>query len=148
MPVGFRSDVDGSHCCSSYFDTYPRVWRHGDRITITDQYAVKEHGRSDATLKRNGVRMGSPGIYHAVEAVSEVTETLVIGVERPEGNHWMLLLASLAGRAALDNHLPSAIRPAIREGASPRRLPDDIIQIDPVPHTLTGKKLRYPSGAS
>jgi hypothetical protein len=106
------------------------------------------HGRSDATLNRNGVRVGSSDIYQTVEAVSDVTESLVVGVERRDGGYWMPLFVSLADGAVLDDRLPSAIRTAIREGASPRHLPDDIIQIDPVPHTLTGKKLRYPSSAS
>jgi acetoacetyl-CoA synthetase len=102
------------------------------------------HGRSGATLNRNGVRMGSPDIYQAVETVSDVTESL----ERPDGGYWMPPFVSLAPGAVLNDRLRSAIRTAIREGASPRHLPDDIIQIDAVRHTLTGKKLRYPSSAS
>jgi acetoacetyl-CoA synthetase len=106
------------------------------------------HGRSDATLNRNGVPMDSSDIYHAVETVPDVTESRVAGVERPDGSEWMALFMSLAPGAGLDDRLQSAIRTAIHEGASPRHLPDDILQIDAAPHTLTGKKLRYPSSAS
>jgi acetoacetyl-CoA synthetase len=102
------------------------------------------HGRSDATLNRNGVRMGSSDIYRALETVSDVAESLVVGVERPDGGYWMPLFVSLAEGAVLDDRLRSAIRSAIRDGASPRHLPDDIIEIDSVPHTLTGKKLEIP----
>jgi acetoacetyl-CoA synthetase len=120
------------------------VWRHGDWVTLTDDYAMMVHGRSDATLNRNGVRMGSSDIYRALETVSDVTESLVVGVERPDGGYWMPLFVSLAEGAVLDDRLRSAIRSAIRDGASPRHLPDDIIEIDSVPHTLTGKKLEIP----
>jgi hypothetical protein len=137
-------DDDGSRYRSSYFDTYPGVWRHGDWVTLTDDYAMMVHGRSDATLNRNGVRMGSSDIYRALETVSDVTESLVVGVERPDGVYWMPLFVSLAEGAVLDDRLRSAIRSAIRDGASPRHLPDDIIEIDSVPHTLTGKKLEIP----
>jgi acetoacetyl-CoA synthetase len=101
------------------------------------------HGRSDATLNRNGARM-STDIYRVVETVSDVTESLIVGVERPVGGYWMPLFVSLAPGAVLDDRLRSAIRTAIREGASPRHLPDDIIQIDAVPYTLTGKKPQIP----
>jgi acetoacetyl-CoA synthetase len=102
------------------------------------------HGRSDATLNRNCVRMGSSDIYHAVETVSDVTESLIVGVEQADGGDWMPLFVSLAPGAVLDGRLRSATRTAIREGALPRHLPDDIIQIDAVPQTLTGKKLEIP----
>jgi acetoacetyl-CoA synthetase len=144
MPTGLWGDDDGSRYRSAYFDTYPGVWRHGDRVTLTSDYAMIVHGRSDATLNRNGVRMGSSDIYQAVETVADVTESLVVGVERPDGGYWMPLFVSLAPGAVLDDRLRSKIRTAIREGASPRHLPDDIIQIDAVPHTLTGKKLEIP----
>ena len=88
MPTGLWGDDDGSRYRSAYFDTYPGVWRHGDRVTLTSDYAMIVHGRSDATLNRNGVRMGSSDIYQAVETVADVTESLVVGVERPDGGYW------------------------------------------------------------
>jgi acetoacetyl-CoA synthetase len=144
MPVALWGDADGSRYRSSYFDTWPGVWRHGDWITITDQFSVVVHGRSDATLNRKGVRMGSSDIYQAVEPVAEVSEALVVGVEQADGGYWMPLFVSLAEGAVLDEGLRSAIRTAIREGASPRHVPDEIIEVAAVPHTLTGKKLEIP----
>jgi acetoacetyl-CoA synthetase len=144
MPVALWGDADTSRYRAAYFDTYPGVWRHGDWITITDRHSVVVHGRSDATLNRNGVRMGSAEIYRALEALPEVTEALVVGVERPEGGYWMPLFVALADGVRLDQRLRSAIQAAIREGASPRHLPDDIIEVAAVPHTLTGKKLEIP----
>ena len=86
MPVSFWNDPDGSRYRDAYFATYPGVWRHGDWITITDRGSVVVHGRSDATLNRHGIRMGSSDIYHVVEQLDEIAEALVVGVERPEGN--------------------------------------------------------------
>jgi acetoacetyl-CoA synthetase len=144
MPSYFWGDTDGSRYHSAYFAEFPGVWRHGDWVTINDDHAVMVHGRSDATLNRNGVRMGSSDIYQALEGVSGVTDSLVVGVERADGAYWMPLFVSLADGAILDDELRSAIRTAIRDGASPRHLPDDIIEISAVPHTLTGKKLEVP----
>jgi len=144
MPIGLWGDTDGSRYRVAYFDTYPGVWRHGDWITITDRNSIVVHGRSDATLNRNGVRMGSSEIYRALEVLPEVTESLVVGVEREDGGYWMPLFVSLAEGAVLDDGLRAAIQTAIRDGASPRHLPDDIIEVAAVPHTLTGKKLEIP----
>jgi acetoacetyl-CoA synthetase len=144
MPVELWGDADTSRYRSTYFDTYPGVWRHGDWITITERQSVVVHGRSDATLNRNGVRMGSADIYRALERLPEVAESLVVGVEQPEGGYWMPLFVALADGVALDQRMRSAIEGAIREGASPRHLPDDIIQVPAIPHTLTGKKLEVP----
>jgi acetoacetyl-CoA synthetase len=121
-----------------------RVWRRRDWVTLTDDYAMIVHGRSDATLNRNGVRMGSSDIYHAVKTVSDVTESLIVGVERPDGGDRMRLFVSLAPGAVVDDRLRSAVGAAIGEGAAPPHAPDDIIQIDAVPHPLTGKKQKIP----
>jgi acetoacetyl-CoA synthetase len=144
MPIYFWGDTDGSRYRSSYFDEFPGVWRHGDWITINDDHAVMVHGRSDATLNRNGVRMGSADIYQALEAVSGVADSLVVGLERADGAYWMPLFVALQDGRVLDDELRAEIRAAIRDGASPRHLPDDIIQIAAVPNTLTGKKLEVP----
>jgi acetoacetyl-CoA synthase len=144
MPVGLWGDADGSRYQKSYFDKYPGVWRHGDWITITSRMSVIVHGRSDSTLNRNGVRMGSGDIYRALEPMAEIEDALVIGVERPDGAYWMPLFVALTDGRRLDERLRAAIVTAIREGASPKHVPDAVIQVDAVPHTLTGKRLEVP----
>jgi len=144
MPVRFWNDPDGARYREAYFSTYPGVWRHGDWITITDRGSVQMHGRSDSTLNRHGVRMGSADIYQVVENLPEITEALVLGIERPDGAYWMPLFVVLAEGAVLDDALRERIRTAIREQASPRHVPDDIIAAPGIPHTRTGKKLEVP----
>ena len=144
MPVAFWNDPGSSRYREAYFSTYPGVWRHGDWITITDRGSVVVHGRSDATLNRSGVRMGSSDIYHVVEQLDEIAEALVVGVERPEGEYWMPLFVVLNPGGELDDALTGKIRRAIREGASPRHVPDEIIAVPAIPHTRTGKKLEIP----
>jgi acetoacetyl-CoA synthetase len=144
MPVAFWNDPAGSRYREAYFGTYPGVWRHGDWITITDRWSVVVHGRSDATLNRHGIRMGSADIYHVVEQFDEIAEALVVGVEQPEGEYWMPLFVVLNPGHELDDALTGKIRQAIREQASPRHVPDEIIAAPAVPHTRTGKKLEIP----
>ncbi|MDJ1137170.1 acetoacetate--CoA ligase [Streptomyces iconiensis] len=144
MPVRFWNDPDGSRYHDSYFDVYPGVWRHGDWITLTSRNSVVIHGRSDSTLNRGGVRMGSADIYEAVERLPEIRESLVIGVELPDGGYWMPLFVHLAEGAVLDDALRDNVKRTIRSGLSPRHVPDEIIEIPAVPHTLTGKRLEVP----
>ncbi|TLQ47121.1 acetoacetate--CoA ligase [Streptomyces marianii] len=144
MPIRFWNDPDGSRYRESYFEMFPGVWRHGDWITITDHGSVVIHGRSDSTLNRQGVRMGSADIYEAVERLPEIKESLVIGLEEPDGGYWMPLFVHLAPGAALDDDLRSRIKRTIREQLSPRHVPDDIIEVPGVPHTLTGKRIEVP----
>ncbi|TQJ86648.1 acetoacetate--CoA ligase [Streptomyces sp. SLBN-31] len=144
MPIRFWNDPDGSRYHDSYFDTYPGVWRHGDWITITSRGSVVIHGRSDSTLNRQGVRMGSADIYEAVERLPEIKESLVIGIEQPDGGYWMPLFVHLAPGATLDEALLNRIKRTIREQLSPRHVPDEIIEVPGVPHTLTGKRIEVP----
>ncbi|MGW5300820.1 acetoacetate--CoA ligase [Rhodococcus aetherivorans] len=144
MPVRFWNDPDGHRYREAYFSVYPGVWRHGDWITITGRGTVEMHGRSDSTLNRHGVRMGSADIYQAVEKLPEVVEALVIGAEQPDGGYWMPLFVVLADGVELDDELREKIRAVIREQASPRHVPDDIVAAPGVPHTRTGKKLEVP----
>ncbi|WP_342661302.1 acetoacetate--CoA ligase [Rhodococcus ruber] len=144
MPVCFWNDPDGRRYHDAYFDTYPGIWRHGDWITISERGSVVVHGRSDSTLNRNGVRMGSSDIYQAVEKLPEVRESLVIGVEHPDGSYWMPLFVALADDTILDDDLTRTICETIRRDASPRHVPDDIIAAPAIPHTRTGKKLEIP----
>ncbi|MEW2270442.1 acetoacetate--CoA ligase [Streptomyces griseofuscus] len=144
MPIRFWNDPDGSRYHDSYFDTYPGVWRHGDWITLTGRGTVIIHGRSDSTLNRQGVRMGSADIYEVVERLPEIKESLVIGIEQPDGGYWMPLFVHLAPGASLDDTLLDKVKRAIREHLSPRHVPDEIIEVPGVPHTLTGKRIEVP----
>ncbi|GGY67687.1 acetoacetate--CoA ligase [Streptomyces xanthochromogenes] len=144
MPIRFWNDPDGSRYRDSYFDMFPGVWRHGDWITLTDHGSVIIHGRSDSTLNRQGVRMGSADIYEVVERLPEIRESLVIGLEEPDGGYWMPLFVHLAEGAVLDEALRTRIKRAIREQLSPRHVPDEIIEAPGVPHTLTGKRIEVP----
>ncbi|MBC2643321.1 MULTISPECIES: acetoacetate--CoA ligase [unclassified Rhodococcus (in: high G+C Gram-positive bacteria)] len=144
MPVSFWNDPEGKRYREAYFEVFPGVWRHGDWITITDRGTVLMHGRSDSTLNRNGIRMGSADIYQVVEKLPEIAEALVVGVDLPDGGYWMPLFVVLADGVTLDDALKQRIRGAIREQASPRHVPDDIIEAPGIPHTRTGKKLEVP----
>ncbi|NUP42119.1 MAG: AMP-binding protein, partial [Streptomyces sp.] len=144
MPLYFWNDPDGSRYREAYFSTYPGVWRHGDWITVTGHGSVIVHGRSDSTLNRNGVRLGSADIHDVVERLPEITEALVIGAEEPDGGYWMPLFVVLAAGVELDDELRDTIRDAIRTGVSPRHVPDEILVVPGVPHTRTGKKLEVP----
>ena len=150
MPIGFWDDPDGSRYRAAYFDHQwadgpdPGIWRHGDWVTVTDRGSLIIHGRSDATLNRHGIRMGSADIYEAVEAVEEVTEAFVVGVDGPDGRYWMPLFVTLAEGRQLDATLVENIRARIRTALSPRHVPDEIIAAPGIPHTRTGKKLEVP----
>ncbi|MRH86985.1 acetoacetate--CoA ligase [Nocardia sp. SYP-A9097] len=144
MPVRFWDDLDGSRYRDAYFDMFPGVWRHGDWITINDHGSITVHGRSDSTLNRHGIRMGSADIYQTVEALPEVAEALVLGVELPEGRYWMPLFVVPAPGVELTDEVKARINAAIRTEVSPRHVPDEIICAPGIPHTRTGKKLEVP----
>jgi acetoacetyl-CoA synthetase len=144
MPVRFWGDADGSRYRDAYFEMYPGVWRHGDWITLTDHGSVVVHGRSDSTLNRHGIRMGSADIYQAVERMPEVAEALVIGAEQSDGGYWMPLFVTLTDDAELTDDLKDRICKTIRTEVSPRHVPDDIVLAPGIPHTRTGKKLEVP----
>ncbi|HEU0102135.1 MAG TPA: acetoacetate--CoA ligase [Mycobacteriales bacterium] len=144
MPLGIWGDDDGSRYADAYFDVYPGVWRHGDWMTLTSRGTAVVHGRSDSTLNRHGVRMGSADIYAAVESVPEVAEALVLGVEQPDGGYWLPLFVRLVPGVELDDELVARLKSVVREQASPRHVPDEVIAVPAVPHTSTGKKLEIP----
>jgi acetoacetyl-CoA synthetase len=145
MPVGFWDDPDGSRMREAYFSTYPGVWRHGDWLTITERGSCIVTGRSDATLKRGGVRIGTAEFYGVVEGLPEIADSLVVHLEDEEGGPGELLLFVVprAG-AVLDDALTDRIRRALREDLSPRHVPDVISAVPAVPRTLSGKKLEVP----
>jgi acetoacetyl-CoA synthetase len=144
MPVRFWNDPDGRRFREAYFEIYPGIWRHGDWITITSRGTAIVHGRSDSTINRHGVRMGSADIYAAVDRIPEVADSLVIGAELDGGEYWMPLFVSLVEGAVLDDELRARIADEIRRTCSARHVPDEILQAPAIPHTLTGKRLEVP----
>ncbi|MEY8827658.1 acetoacetate--CoA ligase [Sedimentitalea sp. XS_ASV28] len=144
MPLFFWGDEDGSRLRDSYYDTYPGVWRHGDWIEITEEGGAIIYGRSDATINRKGQRMGSAEIYQAVEALPEVTDSLVVDLEYLGRESFMPLFVVLAEGETLTDTLRARIDAAITRSVSARFRPNDIVEIAEVPRTLSGKKLEVP----
>jgi acetoacetyl-CoA synthetase len=143
MPIFFWDDPDGERLRESYFDMYPGVWRHGDWIRITKRGTAVITGRSDSTINRGGIRMGTAEIYRAVLALDDVTDALVVDI--PEGDdNWMPLFVVLREGAGLDDDLVKAIRARVREDCSPRHVPSEVVQVEEVPRTLSGKVLEVP----
>ena len=146
MPLFFWNDPDGERLRESYFAMYPGVWRHGDWIRITPRGGAVIYGRSDSTINRQGVRMGTSEIYRAVATVPEVLDALVVDVPKggSDGELWMGLFVVLSEGAALDEDLQKTIKRRIREDCSPRHVPNEILAIDEVPRTRSGKVLEVP----
>ena len=144
MPLYFWNDEDGSRLHESYFDTYPGVWRHGDWIQIDADGTSVIYGRSDATINRKGLRLGSAEIYQAVEGLEEVADSLVVDLEFLGRDSFMPLFVVPAGGRALDDALRDKINAAIRSNVSARFVPNEIVEVAEVPRTLSGKKLEVP----
>jgi acetoacetyl-CoA synthetase len=144
MPLYLWGDDDGSRYRASYFDVYPGVWRHGDWIEITSRGTAVIYGRSDSTINRQGVRMGTSEIYRAVQGIPEITDALVVDIPRPGTEGWMPLFVVLADGETLDDELTGEIKRRIRELCSPRHVPDAVYEIAEVPRTLSGKVLEVP----
>ena len=145
MPVGLWGDADGSRLRAAYFEPYPGVWRHGDWITITERGSCIISGRSDATLNRGGIRVGTAEYYGIVEALPEVADSLVVHLEDVGGGPGELLLfVVLRDGISLDDELRQRIAGELRGELSPRHVPDEIVAVPAVPRTLSGKKLEVP----
>jgi acetoacetyl-CoA synthetase len=144
MPVGFWNDPDGRRYRESYFAMYPGVWRHGDWIRITERGTAIIYGRSDSTINRGGVRMGTAEIYRAVLALDAVVDALVVDVPQDEGDSWMPLFVVLAPGQDLDAELTRAVAGRIREDCSPRHVPSEVFAVAEIPRTLSGKVLEVP----
>jgi len=144
MPLYFWNDSDGSRYRESYFNDYPGMWRHGDFFLLEADGSCHIPGRSDATLNRLGVRIGTAEIYRCVEAIEGVRDSLVVNLDLPGGRFYMPLFLQLAEGAALDEPLRQQVRSRLRSECSPRHVPDAIIAVPEVPYTLTGKKMEVP----
>ncbi len=144
MPLFFWGDPDGSRYRDSYFSMYPGIWRHGDWIEITSRGTAIIYGRSDSTINRGGIRMGTSEIYRAVLSSDDIVDALVVDLPRDGTDGWMPLFVVLRDGASLDDSLVAQIRRRIREDCSPRHVPDEIVAIDEVPRTLSGKILEVP----
>ncbi|MGH2418259.1 MAG: acetoacetate--CoA ligase [Candidatus Limnocylindria bacterium] len=142
MPVAFWSDPDGERYRAAYFSDFPGVWRHGDWITFTDRGSCVISGRSDATLNRGGVRIGTAEFYAVVESIPEVSDSLVIHLD--EADDRLLLFVVLRGGGALSDELGARIVGELRSALSPRHVPDEILAVPAIPRTLSGKKLEVP----
>ncbi len=144
MPISFWGDDDGSRLRESYFSMYPGVWRHGDWIEITERGTAIISGRSDSTINRGGIRMGTSEIYRAVLADDDVVDALVVDVPREGTDGWMPLFVVLREGATLDDDLVKRIKARVREDCSPRHVPNEVHAIAEVPRTLSGKALEVP----
>jgi acetoacetyl-CoA synthetase len=147
MPIELWGDADGSRLRETYYDHYPvdpPVWRHGDWISFDADGAAVIHGRSDATINRGGIRMGTSEIYRAILAVDEIADALVVDVPRPGAENWMPLLVVLRPGVELDDDLVARVRKEVRTQCSPRHIPDTLHVVDAIPRTLSGKALEVP----
>ena len=144
MPIYFWGDEDGSRYRESYFEMFPGIWRHGDWIEVTRRGTAIIYGRSDSTINRGGIRMGTSEIYRAVLSIDAIVDALVVDVPRPGTDGWMPLFVVMREGAELDEELPREIARRVRERCSPRHVPDEVFQIEEVPRTLSGKVLEVP----
>jgi acetoacetyl-CoA synthetase len=144
MPVGFWNDPDGSRYRDSYFDMYPGIWRHGDFFKVNERGGCFVLGRSDATLNRHGVRIGTAEVYRALLAVPEIDDSLIVNLDLPGGGFFMPLFVTLKEGARLDDALVEKVRTCMRKTYSARHVPDKIYSVAAIPYTLTGKKMEVP----
>ncbi len=144
MPIYFWNDTDHQRYISSYFELYEGIWRHGDWICITPRNGLVIYGRSDATLNRGGIRIGTSEIYRAVDKIEEIADSLIICLERKGGEYYMPLFVKLKDGIALDKSLKDKINRTIREDYTPRHIPDEVIAVEDIPYTISGKKTEAP----
>lgn len=144
MPIYFWNDPGMKRYLASYFDHFPNVWRHGDWLEITDRNSLVIHGRSDATLNRHGIRIGTSEIYQALDRISEIKDALIVNLEMEGGKHYMPLFIMLNESFELDETLINTIKTTLKSTYSPRHVPDDIILVKDIPYTISGKKMEAP----
>ena len=144
MPLYFMNDPGGARYRETYFEHFPGVWRHGDFIKINERGGSYIYGRSDSTLNRYGVRIGSAEIYRAVDQLAEIADSLIVCLELDGGGFYMPLFVRLADNVVLDEDLRARIAAKLRAECSPRHVPDEVHAVDAIPYTLTGKKMEIP----
>jgi acetoacetyl-CoA synthetase len=144
MPVCFWNDPDNKRYLDSYFQEYPGVWRHGDFFRINERGGCFVLGRSDATLNRHGVRIGTAEVYRSLATLPEVDDSLIVNLDLPHGKFFMPLFVKLKEGIKLDEALADRLRATLRREYSPRHVPDKVYQVDSIPFTLTGKKMEVP----
>ncbi|PHN08488.1 acetoacetate--CoA ligase [Flavilitoribacter nigricans] len=144
MPIYFWNDPEGKRYRESYFEMYPGIWRHGDWVEITERGSLIIYGRSDATLNRQGVRIGTAEIYNVLQKMPEIKDSLIVNLELKGGEHFMPLFVVMESGALLDDVLKGKIKKALRSEYSPRHVPDEIIEVQDIPYTISGKKLEAP----
>jgi len=144
MPLYFWNDPDMNRYRESYFEMYPGVWRHGDWIAFNERGGCVIYGRSDSTINRQGIRMGTSEIYRVVESFDEVIDSLIIDLELLGRESYMPLFIVLRPGLELDDDLRARIKQKLREEVSPRHVPNEIIQVEQIPYTLSGKKMEVP----
>jgi acetoacetyl-CoA synthetase len=144
MPVCFWNDSDDARYKETYFSTFEGVWRHGDFFLINERGGCFVLGRSDATLNRFGVRIGTAEIYRCMDATSNVDDALIVNLDLPDGRFFMPMFVKLAEGRKLDDELDSVLRKTLRDRYTPRHVPDKIYQVEDIPYTITGKKMEVP----
>ncbi len=144
LPIYFWNDAGGERYQQSYFANYPGKWRHGDWIKIFNSGSLIIQGRSDATLNRKGIRIGTAEIYAVLDGIAEVADGMVLNLEKAGGDDVMPLFVTLEGGATLTDALVATINSSIRTACSPRHVPDFIQQVAGIPYTLSGKKMEVP----
>lgn len=145
MPIYFWNDADNKRYKASYFEDFPGKWRHGDFIKINSQtHGLIIYGRSDATLNRHGIRIGTAEIYRAVNKIEAVEDSLIVNLEQEEGKHYMPLFVKMKEGKKLNNGIKSDINNRLKSEYSPRHVPDEIIEVSDIPYTISGKKMEAP----
>lgn len=144
MPIYFWGDENMQRYRSSYFEMFPGIWRHGDWVKVTSRNTLVILGRSDATLNRHGIRIGTAEIYRAVNKIKAIKDSLIVNLELSGGRHYMPLFVLMNEGEALTDEIKSALRRTLREDYTPRHVPDDIIEVQDIPYTISGKKLEAP----
>jgi acetoacetyl-CoA synthetase len=144
MPIYFWGDAGNKRYFASYFEKYPGTWWHGDYIEITERNGVIIYGRSDATLNRDGVRIGTSDIYSAIGSLPEIADSLIVGLEQPGGRYFMPMFVVLRSGYILTDELAARIKATLKKQLSPRHVPDAIYAIDEIPYTISGKKVETP----
>ncbi|WP_067726921.1 acetoacetate--CoA ligase [Oceanobacillus damuensis] len=144
MPIYFWNDQDGERYRNSYFNLYPGIWRHGDFLQITSRGTGIIFGRSDATINRGGIRMGTSEIYSALDSVPEIVDSLILDIPISPEQSFMLLFVVLQDGVKITDDLKTRIKQTIRQNCSPRHIPNKIIKVEDLPKTLNGKKIEVP----